>query len=190
MLIFPVSEEETDRVDIDKNSENKTITIKTYGLPLIFWGYLLTIIILIIIMTLATRGPLLKLYYTNDILNQIIALGAAATLFLIPTICLFFYFYEKVIIKSKTSLSVIHKVFWVPVRKLTFILKSNDAFAVEHFMDSPNVAKMQSSAQMKGFENKGYFQMFLITSDDQRVFLDRHSRKADLVKMKELLSKY
>lgn len=190
MIIFPVSEDETDRVALEKSGTDEKITLKSYGLPLIFWGYLLAMILLIIIMTLATKAPLIKLYHTSDTFNQLIAIAAAATLFLIPFISILFYFYEKVISKSKSNITIIHKVFWLPLRKVSYELKSPDAFVVEHFMDSPNVAKMQSSSQMRGFENKGYFQMFLITKSDERVFLDRHSRKADLEKMKTLLSKY
>lgn len=190
MVIFPVSEDETDRIEIKNLDNKKTITLKSYGLPLIFWGYLAAIILLIIIMYLATKAPLIKLYETNDVINQIIALAAAATLFLIPVVCLFFYFYEKMITKSQNDLIVTHKFFWIPFLTKKYTLASSDSFIVEHFMDSPNVAKMQSNEQMKGFENKGYFQLFFKTADAKILFLDRHSRKADLEKMKVLLSRY
>ena len=57
-------------------------------------------------------------------------------------------------------------------------------------MDSPNVAKMQQDPTMKGFENKGYFQLFARNEVGKLVLIDRSSRKADLKKMVELLNRY
>ena len=68
--------------------------------------------------------------------------------------------------------------------------------SVDHFMDSPNMAKIRSrqglpsTESMTGFENKGYFELNITTADNKSVNIDRHSRKADLLKLKELLSKY
>lgn len=186
MIQFPVSEDETDRIDL-KNNE---ISLKSYGLPLIFWGYLAAILTVVFAMALAVKGPMFKLYETGDSINQAIVIGATLTMTLIPLVMLCFFFYEKVIKKSGTSLIVTHKVFWIPLFSRKHTLKSQDAFEVKHFMDSPNVAKMQGSAELRGFENKGYFQLFMTTSNGKELFLDRHSRKADLVKMKELLAKY
>ncbi len=186
MIQFPVSTEEADRIELNNNS----ISLKSYGLPLIFWGYLLAILTVVFAMALAVKGPIVRLYETGDTINQAIVIGASLTMFLIPAVMLCFFFYEKVITKSNTDLRVTHKIFWIPLYTKKYTLKSPGSFEVKHFMDSPNVAKMQGSSELRGFENKGYFQLFLTTSDNKLLFLDRHSRKADLVKLKELLSKY
>lgn len=191
MVLFPVSEEETDRIDIHTNKENqKKITLKSYGLPMIFWGYLLAIFTVIFVMALAIKGPIVSLYETKDSINQMISIAALVTLISIPSVCLAFFFYEKQIVKSGRELAIIHKVFWIPFVTKKFILKENDSFLVGHFMDSPNVAKMQAKPELRGFENKGYFELFLINEEGRKIFLDRHSRKIDLEKIKELLSKY
>ena len=45
-----------------------------------------------------------------------------------------------------------------------------------------------SRERLKGFENKGYFELHALVNG-KTVLIDRHSRKADLVKIKELLSR-
>ena len=51
------------------------------------------------------------------------------------------------------------------------------------------MAKIYNKEELKGFENKGYFELHAISGD--KIFLiDRHGRKADLIKIKELLSNY
>jgi hypothetical protein len=56
-------------------------------------------------------------------------------------------------------------------------------------MDSPNMAKIYNKDELKGFENKGYFELRVL-SGGQKILIDRHSRKADLLKMKDTLLKY
>ena len=41
-----------------------------------------------------------------------------------------------------------------------------------------------------GFQNKGYFILWLKTKEGKRINIDRHSRKADLVKLESLLGQY
>ena len=43
---------------------------------------------------------------------------------------------------------------------------------------------------MRGFQNKGYFELKLIDSNERKILVDRNSRKADLNKIKAILSKY
>jgi hypothetical protein len=57
------------------------------------------------------------------------------------------------------------------------------------------MAKLRASQgltdqSMKHFENKGYFELCIKTAKKPSITIDRHSRKADLLKMKELLSRY
>lgn len=186
MFILPVSEEETDRVEIN----DQGITLKTYGLPLVFWGYLCAILVVIFAMGLAVKGPMIKLYNTNDTINKVLVIAAASTLILIPLLTIAFYFYEKFITKKGNLITVTHRLFWLPVLSFKYTLKDSDSLEIKHFMDSPNVAKMKQDPTLRGFENKGYFQLFAKDQNDKMILIDRASRKADLKKIVELLGKF
>lgn len=191
MYLFPVSEEETERTEIktDATSGNKTIVLKTYGLPMVFWSYLAASLIVLFSMWLASKATIEKLLsYEDPGLN---ALGylVAATLILTPLALLGFFFYEKFMIKSGKTLKLIYRIFFIPVYSKTIQLDNTDAFYVDHFMDSPNMAKIYNKEELRGFENKGYFELRALSSD-KKVLIDRHTRKADLIKIKDLLSRY
>jgi hypothetical protein len=62
-----------------------------------------------------------------------------------------------------------------------------DAFEVSAFLSSPNVARSRGDEESAGFQNKGYFILWLRTQDGKRINIDRHSRKADLMKLESLL---
>lgn len=184
---MPVQESETDRIGTPKEGG---IILKSYGLPMVFWGYLAAILVVLLAMTVAIIDPLKKLYYGEDALNSALALLVAATMAMIPTALLLAYFYEKWIAKSGDKLTVSYRFFFIPVFKRSYQLASADAFSVGHFMDSPNMARLQGREDMRGFMNKGYFELFFKTQNGREVLLDRHSRKADLEKIKSLLSRY
>ena len=197
MYIFPVTDDasEGDRIEI----KDHQISLKTYGLPMIFWGYLAAALSVVLIMWLAGRATILKLLtYTDD--PSMIFLGNLVkwTLILAPVIVLGFFFYEKIISKKENLVTITHKLFFIKVWKKTILLKDKSAINVRHFMDSPNMAKIRArqglpsiqAMEMKGFENKGYFELNVETPNNKSVTIDRHSRKSDLVKMKDLLSKY
>lgn len=186
MFMFPVSEEEKDRITINENG----ITLKSYGLPLVFWGYLSAILVVIFAMGLAVKGPMLKLYNTDDTINKVLVLAAAATIILVPLVTIIFYFYEKFITKKDDTLTITHRIFWTPVLKKTYKMESKDSLEILHFMDSPNVAKLQQDPNLRGFENKGYFQLFSKLENGKLILVDRSSRKADLKKMMGLLNKF
>ncbi len=188
--MFPVSEDEQDRIDFVNTGSTKSIVLKTYGLPLVFWGYLIAILAVIGAMYLAVQGPIRKLIETGDSINIYLAYTVQATLIILPLTLIALYFYEKLITKSKESLIITHRVFWIPIWKKVIELKDSDSVEINHFMDSPNVAKMRKDASMKGFENKGYYELYATNSKNQSIFVDRHSRKADMVKMRDLLRKY
>lgn len=198
MYIFPVTDdaiEGDDRVEI----KDEKIILKTYGLPMIFWGYLVAALSVVMIMWLASRAVVLKLLsYTDD--PSLLFLGHLVqwTLIIIPITLLCFFFYEKQLSKKGQELTLTFKVFFIPFWVKKFTLKDQNSLSVTHFMDSPNMAKIRSrqglppaSAEaMRGFENKGYFELNIITSKNKLVNIDRHSRKADLLKLKELLGRY
>ena len=190
IYIFPVSIEDSDRTEIinsDAESSQKTIVLKTYGLPMIFWGYLAAILIVVATMWLASKSIIHKLFSFNDPGLSALAYLVQYTLILMPIILLGFFFYEKELRKSGVELKLVYKVFFIPFFSKKIILDSDTAFSVDHFMDSPNIAKIHNKIELKNFENKGYFELHAI-SKGKSVLIDRHSRKADLLKIKDLLS--
>jgi hypothetical protein len=100
------------------------------------------------------------------------------------------FFYEKWLIKSSNTLVVQHRVFFLPLYKKTYKLDSKTPFIVDHFLDSPNIAKIEKDPKMRAFENQGHFLLRAHLENKKFIDLDRHSRKSDLIKIKELLSKY
>ena len=65
MYIFPVTDNtnEDDRTEI----RDSKIILKTYGLPMIFWGYLVAIMFVIFMMWLASAATIAKLLsYKED----------------------------------------------------------------------------------------------------------------------------
>ncbi len=184
--MFPVSEDETDRVKI----KDQSISIKSYGLPMIFWGYLIAIIAVVSAMYLAVSGAINKLIATEDTINVVLAYSVLGIIYGLPALLIALYFYEKTITKKGELITIQHKVFWVPVMKKVIELDNKDAVELHHFMDSPNVAKMRAQPELKGFENRGYFELFATNKNGKAIFLDRHSRKADIIKIRDLLRKY
>lgn len=194
MYIFPTSDapEEGDRAE----QKNGAIILRTYGLPMIFWGYYLAATSVVFLMWLASRDIIKKLINYDD--PSLYMLGHLVQWFLIlsPLVALGFFFYEKVITKKEAELSLTYRLFFIPFFKKTYKLKSADAIEVNHFLASPNMARLRrqqgidNAEALKHFETKGYFELNLMDTNGKTIIFDRHSRKADLIKMKELLLKY
>jgi hypothetical protein len=196
MYIFPVDLNDLERTEVieDQKLKTKTLILKTYGLPMIFWGYLSAILIVVAAMWLASSATIKKLIsYQDDLSLVLIGHLVQSTLILLPLILLAFFFYEKHLKKSGNTLTMIYKIFFITVFWKTLTLDNNDALSVDHFMDSPNVARLnrahRNSDELRGFENKGYFELHAL-SGGKSLLIDRHSRKADLLKIKELLLRF
>lgn len=173
-----------DRIKVD----NETIILKTYGLPMVFWGYLATIFGVLFFMILAIKEPLWKVLNGEDTINQIIGWSLTALLTFGPLSLLAFYFYEKEIRKKKNNLTIIHKTFFIPFKKIQLEL-TEDSLQLEHFLDSPNQAALEKKKGMEGFENRGYFKL-TATSKGRKVLVDRNGRRGEMRKLKELLERY
>jgi hypothetical protein len=190
MYIFPTSMEESDRTEILTSEKvPTTLVLKTYGLPMVFWSYLAASLIVLGTMWLASRSAISKLLAYDDLGLHALGQLVQCTLVLTPVVLLAFFFYEKQIKKSGTELKLVFRVFYIPLLTKKFVLNSKDAFSVDHFMDSPNMAKIYNKTELKQFENRGYFELHAM-SGGKSILIDRHSRKADLIKLKELLSNY
>lgn len=166
------------------------ISIKSYGLPYLFWGYMAAIDVVIFFMYLAVRSPLDKMIAGDDPINAALATSVYTFLFLSPLVLLGFFFYEKCITKVGTSLIIKHKIFSLPILKLHYTLAASDAFIIEHFLDSPNVAAIEDKKEFKGFQNRGHHLLFCKTKKGKKKFIDRHSQAGELKKIVTLLSRY
>ena len=186
MYVFPISTEEEDFVIKDEGS----LTLKTYGLPYIFWIYGICIISVILFMFLAIKEPVFKLISLGDGQDASLGYGLLTFISLLPLSILGFFFYEKRIIKNKFEIKIVHKIFGLNFFSESFILDEEQPFTVSSFLSTPNVARLNSNEENLGFQNKGYFILWIKTKEGKKIQIDRHSRKVDLDKLKQLLEKH
>lgn len=180
---FPISIDEENYVV----QENDQLTLKSYGLPIIFWFYFLGSMIIFSFLTLGVMKPLRKLLTYPDPINQLIGYSLIFLLISIPLTLIAFFFYEKRLTRFKDHFGIGHHLFGFKFKQQNFSLKDIKV-SLDHFLDSPNMARMQNVPGTKGFQNKGYFELYLVTKENRKVLIDRSSRKIDLEKIKDLLS--
>jgi hypothetical protein len=185
LYVFPISLEEEDFVV--KGPES--LTLKTYGLPYLFWGYAFAVLAVILFMFLAVKAPILKLVELGDDTDALLGHSLLGFILGLPVVLFSFFFYEKRIVKAGPRISMEHRLFRVKVFSETFELDGQKPFEIAPYLSSPNVARMKGSEESVGFQNKGYFILWITTSSGKRYALDRHSRKVDLQKLQELLEK-
>lgn len=183
LYVFPVSLEEKDFAELNE----KKLTLKTYGLPYLFWGYALAVLTVIIFMFLAIQAPVLKLIKLGDETDSLLGYGLLSFIGFLPVFVFSFFFYEKRIIKTSESISLEYRIFGLKVFSEKFIPAKENSFSIGPYLSSPNMARIQGSEENTGFQNKGYFILWLNTEDGKKISIDRHSRKADLMKLEEML---
>ena len=184
---FPVEENELDdRINIT----NDTLTIRNYGLPMVFWGYLLAMLGVIVIMVLAIKTPALKLASTDDTINKFLGYGVLVLLAILPVCILGFYFFDKKISKKGAELTLSYSVFWIPFWTKKISLKDAKSLEMNHFIDSPNVAAIEKKPDMTGFQNRGYHELFAVNTNGEKILVDRNSRRGEIKKLLALLEKY
>lgn len=188
-LLYPYPIEENNDDDHIKVSE-QGIALRTYGLPYIFWGYLLAIYVVIFFLGLAIHGPMMKMISGTDEINRILALIVMACLYFTPVFLLAMFFLEGRISKNKKTLILKKVLFGIPFWKKTIKLMDADAFAVEHYLSSPNYARIKENNELIGYQNRGYFQIFARDENGKNHLIDRHSQKRELQRLSQLLSKY
>ncbi len=175
-----------DRIEINKDTNY--LRLRSYGLPMIFWGYLVAALSVIFFMILAIKAPILKILSSDDTLNHFLAYCVLSIFILGPLVALSFYFYEKEIIKKDNKIKVIHKVFFMPLKTFQVELSADNELKLVHLLDSPNVAKAQKKEGMTGFENRGYYQVFAKDISGKEILVDRNSRRGEMRKLIEILS--
>ena len=184
MYVFPVSLEEEDFVQ----TKSDGLTLKTYGLPYIFWGYAAASIAVILFMFLAIKEPVLKLIKLGDETDATLGYTLLTFIGLLPVFILSFFFYEKRIVAKPQAITLEYRIFGLKVFSETFSYKEEDPFSVTPFLSSPNVARMAAREESQGFENKGYHVLWITLDSGKKILIDRHSRKADLLKLKTLIT--
>jgi hypothetical protein len=183
MYPFPVGSDETDFVS---HGQDKLV-LKTYGLPYIFWIYAFCSTAVVFFMFLAIKAPVMKLVEVGDQTDATLGYGLLTFIGLLPLGIFSFFFYEKRLIAAKGTMRIEHRLFAIPFWGQTIQLDPSDTFIVEAFLDSPNVARLKAQPDEQGFQNKGYFVLKLKSAKGKEIFIDRHSRKVDLEKLKALL---
>jgi hypothetical protein len=187
MFQMPLEENELDdRIEFSK--ENNSLRLRSYGLPMIFWGYLAAVLSVVFFMILAIKAPILKILSSDDALNHFLAYCVISLFIFGPLIAVGFYFYEKEIFKQNNKIKVIHKVFFIALKTHHIEISADNQLTLIHLLDSPNVAKAQKKDGMAGFENRGYYQVFVNDTSGKRVLVDRNSRRGEMKKLVKLLS--
>jgi hypothetical protein len=186
LYVFPISEDEIDFAV----KKDDTLILKTYGLPYIFWLYALCSITVVFFMFLAIKAPILKLVALSEDSDASLGYALLGFVGLIPVFILAFFFYEKRITKKKNELGIEHRVFGIKVFSEKFLLEKDDHLTVTNFVDSPNIARMKNTPETAGFQNRGYFTLHLDPGNGKRILIDRHNRKADLEKLREMLLRH
>lgn len=183
---FPIDEKETSHVKVSDNQ----ITLSTYGLPYIFWGYLAGYYILVGGLSIAIWDPAKKLLATHDPINSAIVYGLWITVLgaTLGFTSLFFLYFK--FIKKGNQLIKKTYLFGLPVISKTIDLKDSDSIIIEHFQGTPNVAAIQNIPEMKSHQNKGYYELFAVNSKSKKILIDRHSQKREIRLLCELLKKY
>ena len=190
-LLYPFPVEQSGcEVDDHVTIHNSTLSLRTYGLPYLFWGYLLCLLTTIGLVALISWEPLKKMLLSQDPLNSFIAWTTLITLVATPLGFSCFFFMEFRLQKKKSSLIKSLHLCGLPLSRRHFQLRDSTAFTVEAFEGTPNRAKKDHLPGSERHQNKGYYQLYLHTQQGDKVLLDRHSRKVDLVKLQELLSKF
>lgn len=185
---FPVSPDETGfaRLENGPSGRISKVTLKSYGLPYIFWGYALASLSVLFFLWLAVKEPMEKLAGHGGP-DAFLVFALKIFIYSLPLIMLGFFFYEKTLISTPGQLTVSHRLYGLKVREKTFSLAA-DPFQVDHFIDAPNVARIKGGPEAVGFQNKGYFTLWARGQDQTLIRVDRHSRKSDLEALAALLS--
>src|SRR4051794_24573343 len=106
LYAFPVSLEEKDFAEI----KDQSITLKSYGLPYIFWGYAFAILMVIFFMFLAIKAPVFKLIELGDETDSMLGYALLSFIGLLPVFILSFFFFEKRIVKKNKTLTLEYRV--------------------------------------------------------------------------------
>ncbi len=187
IYLFPTEDNDPDHFIKGENS----LTLRSYGLPPLFWAYALAVCGILFLLYLPIHEPLQKYKEIGESFDQYFITALYILMIGSPLVLLSFFFFEKQIHLSKGMITLISKLFFLTIRTQKIPYSSADSLEVGHFIDSPNMARIKDDRAMKAFYNRGYHELvFKPTNSDKQIIIDRAARKADLVKIKELMIKY
>jgi hypothetical protein len=193
LFILPVSEKEENHVRvIHKASGSKTLFLRSYSLPGIFFLYLIGIYLLLGGLLLASWASLKSLKNSDDPINSILAIAVYLVVLLIPLIFTSFFFYKKEVFKNKKNIKIIHKLFGITFYFRNLKLEGEidkDPMSIRHHLKSPNIARLEERGS-KGYYNRGHFELVFQTNSGKDYIIDRHSNYNELENLKNLLHKY
>ncbi len=188
LYLFPTNSNESEYVTIKQDAQYQTVTIKSYGLPWIFWVYAAAAILLLGILSSSVYSPMLKLLSIATIADKILILSFVATLVLVFLSIITFLYWQIHIIVTKDSVSIEYRPFGLKIFKKSLKKDATFTLQVMHFLESPNMARMQQDERYKDFQNKGYFEL-MASNQNGKILIDRSSRKQDLEDLLQLMSK-
>lgn len=188
LYMFP-----TDKNDLDhviENQDQSKITLRSYGLPPIFWFYALASLSVLFLLYLAVSAPLDKIGTLGSEIDYALMIIVKITFIFLPIITLAYFFYEKNLIASNGKLEIVQKIFFMKFRSQAYDLSKSPKVYIRHFIDSPNIAKIKDEASYKAFQNKGYFELCIEDQKGREITIDRGQRKSDLKKISAILEEY
>jgi hypothetical protein len=188
LYLFPDRINDENHVRYTEHEDGKvtSIELKTYGLPGIFWFYAIASLTVFLMLGLAVKSPLEKLLTYPNTVNFLIVYSMYTIYAFLPIIVFGFFFYQKSIRLQENQLVVVYKIFGIRFWRKIFRLNEATKLELSHFMDSPNLARIKGDRESLGFQNRGYYQLFIL-SEKRKYLLDRSSRKRDLIKLQEML---
>lgn len=187
VYLFPSKLDESNHISI---TSNNFLRLESYGLPWIFWGYLAGSLSIIFFLSLAVWSPVMRLLESEEVIDKFLCYLLLSFIPLLCFILIAFFFTGKIIEKKEEQLKTKWKAFGVTVYSKEFQLLNPHALEIGHFLESPNLARTSGKSNLASFQNKGYFELFAMTSDHKKILIDRHSLKTELEKILNLLKSY
>ncbi len=189
MYVFPQSDREMSH--IDRTGEG--VIVYSYGLPSIFWIYLLSLWTALAVMSALIFPTLQTMFNQDDVVNQRIAWSVLLLLLFAPLASLAFFFYQKVLRYQKGPRTWQHRLFLIPLFQRTIQLREENPWEIRHYLDSPNMVRIKNTnlrpqhLPPERYKNQGYFELLAWDQNGRWWRIDRNSSKRDLERLISLL---
>ncbi len=135
---FPTDKSDTEHVNVN----NTTLTLRSYGLPPIFWVYLIATLSAVFFLTFAVWPSVMKILESKELIDQFIGLGLLFTVFGSSLSFIALFFYEKNIIKNTSSIVLKHKLFFIPFINKNIPVNQDCEYEITGYLSSANMAKL------------------------------------------------
>jgi hypothetical protein len=180
---LPVDLKESDYIELNSSR----LVIKSYGLPTIFGYYALATLLLLLALTKSAYAPVLKIYAMSDEINHLLATLLIVTLFCAYLMLVLFYYSQIQITLTCSHCKKELRVFGLTYLKESIAFSQGETkWFIQHFMQSPNMARLRPQTGLEEFQNRGYFEL-IVQVGSKTLLVDRSSRKNDLENIKQIL---